>query len=77
MNKNLQVKCPHCDIVFSYYDSESRPFCSERCKMIDLGHWFQESYKVPLKEEVKENVNEDEYESENEINEDSDEQGDY
>lgn len=22
------------------------PFCSERCKMIDLGHWFTESYAI-------------------------------
>jgi uncharacterized protein len=24
-----------------------RPFCSERCKMIDLGAWASESYRVP------------------------------
>jgi endogenous inhibitor of DNA gyrase (YacG/DUF329 family) len=36
--------------MFSYYESESRPFCTERCKQIDLGHWFQESYVVPVKE---------------------------
>lgn len=46
MNKLLKVKCPQCDTVFSYYDSEFRPFCCERCKMVDLGHWFEESYKV-------------------------------
>ena len=22
------------------------PFCSERCRMIDLGHWFDESYVI-------------------------------
>lgn len=53
MNKLLKVKCPQCDTVFSYYDSEFRPFCCERCKMVDLGHWFEESYKVPDKEVVK------------------------
>lgn len=53
MSKVLKVKCPHCHAVFSYYDSEFRPFCSERCKMIDLGHWFEESYTVPEKEVVK------------------------
>lgn len=25
-----------------------RPFCSERCKMIDLGRWANEEYRVPL-----------------------------
>ena len=50
MNKILNVKCPQCETEFSYYESEFRPFCSERCKQIDLGHWFQESYVVPTKE---------------------------
>ena len=49
MNKILVVKCPQCNTEFQYYTSESRPFCSERCKMIDLGHWFEESYRVPDK----------------------------
>jgi uncharacterized protein len=28
-----------------------RPFCSERCKMIDLGAWATESYRVPAEEQ--------------------------
>ena len=28
-----------------------RPFCSERCKMIDLGAWATESYKIPVEED--------------------------
>lgn len=24
-----------------------RPFCSERCKLIDLGQWASESYRIP------------------------------
>lgn len=73
VNKKLKVKCPHCDILFSYYESEFRPFCSERCKMIDLGHWFNESYVVPLKDEV--NELEDENESTNPR--DSEDESDY
>jgi endogenous inhibitor of DNA gyrase (YacG/DUF329 family) len=57
MNKLLKVNCPQCDISFSYYESEFRPFCCERCKMVDLGHWFEESYKVPNGESVN-NANE-------------------
>lgn len=53
MNKLLQVKCPQCSKVFSYYESEFRPFCCERCKMVDLGHWFEESYRVPTKEKIQ------------------------
>ena len=30
--------------------SRWRPFCSERCKMIDLGGWASESYRVPTTE---------------------------
>ena len=60
MNKLLKVKCPHCDKVFPYYESKSRPFCSDRCKMIDLGHWFEESYTVPENEvnKIVQNKNE-------------------
>ena len=46
MNKKIDVKCPNCEKKFNYYSSEFRPFCSERCKMIDLGHWFEENYAV-------------------------------
>lgn len=50
MNKVLKVNCPNCEDEFNYYSSEFRPFCSERCKMIDMGHWFNESYALPSKE---------------------------
>ena len=43
----LRVKCPHCKVEFLYRTSEFRPFCSERCRMVDLGHWLEESYAVP------------------------------
>ena len=55
MNKLLKINCPQCEKVFYYYESEFRPFCCERCKMIDLGHWFEESYRVPSKEIVQSN----------------------
>jgi|TARA_Y100000310_G_scaffold313613_1_gene362161 hypothetical protein len=34
------VKCPICqkDVIWSP-DNEHRPFCSERCKLIDFGEW--------------------------------------
>ena len=46
MEKTLKVNCPTCKKVYAYYDSEFRPFCCERCKMVDLGHWFEENYSV-------------------------------
>jgi hypothetical protein len=53
VNKLLQVNCPQCENKFAYYESEFRPFCCEKCKMIDLGHWFKESYRVPSKEQIQ------------------------
>ena len=43
-----QVACPTCKKL-AIYDSNNpfRPFCSERCKMIDLGDWANENYKIP------------------------------
>lgn len=44
------VKCPTCEKKFDYYSSEFRPFCSDKCKNVDLNMWFDEEYKVPSKE---------------------------
>ena len=49
-NKELKVKCPQCELEFKYYSSEFRPFCTEKCKMIDMGHWFEESYSIQGKD---------------------------
>jgi endogenous inhibitor of DNA gyrase (YacG/DUF329 family) len=46
----LMVHCPQCKTKFNYYSSEVRPFCSEKCKLIDLGLWLSESYGVPVPE---------------------------
>lgn len=54
MNKELIIKCGQCKTEFNYYSSKFRPFCCERCKMIDLGHWFAETYAIPSKEPLKE-----------------------
>lgn len=47
MNKVIKVKCPQCQKEFEYYSSQFRPFCGERCRLIDLGQWLNESYAVP------------------------------
>lgn len=46
------VPCPRCGGP-SAFSSENkwRPFCSERCKLIDLGAWAAESYRVPAEEQ--------------------------
>lgn len=63
MNKLLEVNCPQCGLRFSYYESASRPFCSERCKLIDLGHWFEETYRVPTKDLVQSEILEEDHET--------------
>ena len=49
--KQSVVMCPQCgkEVVWNS-DSRYRPFCSERCKLIDLGQWATESYRIPLSE---------------------------
>lgn len=42
------MKCPACDKpLASDTDARWRPFCSERCKMADLGGWFAGRYAIP------------------------------
>ena len=44
-----QASCPVCDDpVDGLEDNDHFPFCSKRCKRVDLGRWFDESYTVPL-----------------------------
>ncbi|MBP9787033.1 MAG: DNA gyrase inhibitor YacG [Acinetobacter sp.] len=39
--------CPRCGEASTWEANEFRPFCSERCKLIDLGAWASDEYKVP------------------------------
>ena len=42
-------ECPICAKAFTVSqreDAPHRPFCSERCKMVDLGRWLDGTYKV-------------------------------
>jgi endogenous inhibitor of DNA gyrase (YacG/DUF329 family) len=43
----LMPKCPTCARLFERQDNPWRPFCSERCKLIDFGRWADEDYRVP------------------------------
>lgn len=48
----ISVKCPVCDRAVTWLPTELyKPFCSERCKLIDLGEWADEGYKIPVKDE--------------------------
>lgn len=44
------LQCPICDKAVSYDRLEEvpwRPFCSRRCKMVDLGRWLDGTYNLP------------------------------
>jgi len=41
------VKCPRCGKEVAFETSPFRPFCSERCKLIDLGKWVSGQYRIP------------------------------
>lgn len=42
------VPCPSCGKPAAFAPSNPfRPFCSERCRVTDLGSWASESYRVP------------------------------
>ncbi len=49
--KNRTVSCPRCGAPVPWgAQSRFRPFCSERCKLIDLGAWASEEYRVAVKD---------------------------
>jgi len=46
--KRIIVSCPTCKKdVFWNVQQKFRPFCSERCKLIDLGEWAAEEKRIP------------------------------
>ena len=42
------IRCPICEKQFDPAASPAMPFCSERCRQIDLGRWLREVYSVPV-----------------------------
>ena len=43
----MLVKCPYCGEKVEFQGNEFRPFCSERCKLLDFGAWADEEYNLP------------------------------
>ncbi|MGH8727310.1 MAG: DNA gyrase inhibitor YacG [Burkholderiales bacterium] len=53
------VPCPHCGKPVAWRsDNPHRPFCSERCKLIDLGEWASEKYRIPTEDKPREDSEE-------------------
>ena len=41
------MRCPICKKEASWAGNPFRPFCSERCKLVDLDNWLEERYRIP------------------------------
>lgn len=41
------AKCPQCGKETQFSGNEFRPFCSERCKILDFGAWVDGEYALP------------------------------
>ncbi|MFK5925717.1 MAG: DNA gyrase inhibitor YacG [Desulfuromusa sp.] len=44
--KKLEINCPRCGRKTFWIDNSARPFCSDQCRIIDLGCWASEEYSV-------------------------------
>jgi len=60
--KPAVVTCPQCnkEVVWNKAISPYRPFCSERCKLIDLGQWAAAGYSIPVKESSEKDISTEE-----------------
>lgn len=46
------MRCPNCKRATTWEGNPFRPFCSERCKLLDLGNWLSERYRIPASAET-------------------------
>jgi len=55
MRSARSAPCPRCGNRATLDTANAwRPFCSERCKMIDLGKWASEQYAIPADDQSRE-----------------------
>lgn len=48
MSEQVVVECPHCGKPVPWTEaSKWKPFCSDRCRLIDLGDWLSEKNALP------------------------------
>lgn len=54
------IRCPTCGARGAWMELPWGPFCSERCKLVDLGKWLNEEYRVsePLRPDLFEEFEE-------------------
>lgn len=58
------IRCPICERQFDPTASKAMPFCTRRCRQIDLGRWLRESYSVPVERNEEEEGATDETQNE-------------
>lgn len=58
------VSCPQCRKEAPWQNNPFRPFCSERCKLIDLGVWATEGYRIPVTENLEPAIDSEKKENE-------------
>ena len=46
MTRPLKLKCPTCLQEGEWFAAAFGPFCSKRCKLVDLGKWFSEEQRI-------------------------------
>lgn len=55
LDSKSNLRCPSCDmLVEAEQAKKSLPFCSERCRLIDLGRWLNEEHVLPVDEDEEE-----------------------
>jgi len=48
----MNVNCPTCKKQIEWSSARWRPFCSERCQMIDFGKWSDEEHRIPGTQQI-------------------------
>ena len=46
MKRKAAIKCPTCKREGDWFSEPYGPFCSRRCKLVDLGKWFREEHLI-------------------------------
>lgn len=54
-----RVLCPRCRRETTWKENPYRPFCSKRCKLIDLGSWIEQRYVIPEEKGKEPSTNEE------------------
>jgi endogenous inhibitor of DNA gyrase (YacG/DUF329 family) len=50
----MRITCPICKKITTWEENPWRPFCTEQCKLIDLGAWASGQYLIEGKKEENE-----------------------